>query len=447
MGNVAVIGAGAAGLMAAAAAAKSGNNVTVFEKNEKAGKKIYITGKGRCNLTNACDTNEFFEHVVRNPKFLYSSIYGFDQSQTIEFFEQNGCMTKTERGKRVFPVSDHAYDVTDALMFYLRKHNVKVRFGKEISGITVRELETKDSDPLVSENERMAKKGGKKAKKQTSAVTGVQLADGSVQPFDNVIVCTGGLSYPSTGSTGDGYKFAAETGHAVTNTAPSLVPLVTKEKWCTDLQGLSLKNVAVTIYPGAEDREKKKKPRPVYSGFGEMLFTHFGLSGPLILTGSCYCDFEKYKTFNLVLDLKPALSVQQLEDRMHREFEAAPGKHLVNALRSLFPARLAETVADLSGLESDVPVGRIGEGQIQSLAGLIKAVSITLISARGYNEAIITKGGVSVKDIDPGTMESKIVRGLFFAGEVLDVDAHTGGFNLQIAWSTGRQAGSHVHEI
>lgn len=412
-GKIAVIGAGAAGLMAACAAADAGAEVTVFEKNEKAGKKIYITGKGRCNFTNLCETQDFFDNVPRNPRFLYSAIYSFNQEQMVDFLEQNGCKTKEERGKRAFPESDHASDVTRALTDHLKKKNVKIRFHCDVTRILVKD----------------------------GTACGVELSTGERAAFDVVIVATGGLSYPSTGSTGEGYRLAEDLGISVTDTAPSLVPFTVLETWPLTLQGLSLKNVGVTLVP--KDAGTGKKKKKIYTGFGEMMFTHFGITGPLILSASSYADFKEHPSgFLLCIDLKPALSLEQLVARIHREFDAVPEKEMVHAIRPLFPERLCEVMADLSGEGNRTRKAKaFNEKQIRSFAELIKAVPVTVTGTRGFNEAIITRGGVSVKEINPSTMESKKIRNLYFAGEVIDVDALTGGFNLQIDWSTGHLAG------
>ncbi len=425
MEQVIVIGAGAAGLMCAAAAAGRDLRVLLLEKNEKAGKKIYITGKGRCNVTNDCDTAEFFEHVVRNPKFLYSAVYGFDQTQTKQFFEEQGCPLKTERGQRVFPVSDHASDITKALTGYLRKHGVQIRYHAQVANLLLKE----------------------------DTVQGVVLTNGEEIRSDRVVICTGGLSYPSTGSTGDGYQFAMQAGHHIEKTAPSLVPFTVEDsRWCS-LQGLALKNVAVRILPIREEtetgqqtgRSSKKKNKPVYEGFGEMLFTHFGISGPLLLTASAYCDFDKFpRGFMMEMDLKPAITEEELIERLKREFTAAPQKQFGNAICSLFPSRLAGVMASLSAIEEQRMAGRISEKEITEFVRLVKKVPIVLTGTRDYPEAIVTRGGVSVKEVNPSTMESKLVKGLYFAGEVLDTDGVTGGFNLQIAWSTGHLAGMNV---
>jgi len=440
MKNIAVIGAGAAGMMAAAAAAESGAKVTIYEKNEKAGKKIYITGKGRCNVTNNADTNMFFGNVCRNPKFLYSAVYSFDHDSVYDFFEKNGCRLKVERGDRVFPVSDHSSDIIGTLVRYLQKLHVKISYKSEVTAI-----EYKD-DTVVSITV------GRKEK----------------IPVDAVIVCTGGLSYESTGSTGDGYRFARKAGHSLSQPFPSLVPLEVKEPWVKELQGLSLKNVSVKMVamdPEMENtdgkaakskevkalgvvkqaetvpekKKKKKAAKSVYEGFGEMLFTHFGISGPLILTAStCYEEGTKYQ---IHLNLKPALTKEQLDKRIIRDFEEGNKKVFRNVLGGLFPSKLIPVIINLSGIAPDKKVSEISKAEREKLVNLTQDLVMTVTGTRGFNEAIITKGGVNVKEIDSSTMESKFRKGLYFAGEVLDTDAVTGGFNLQIAWSTGHLAG------
>ena len=425
--KIVVIGAGAAGLMAACAAADRGAAVTIVEKTEKAGKKIYITGKGRCNLTNACDMQEFWGHVVSNPKFLYSAVYGFDAQQMIQFMEENGCPVKTERGDRVFPVSDHASNVTKALLGHLRGRDVQIRYHCPVKHIRTVE----DADGRY--------------------VTGVELISGEVIDADAVILACGGRSYPSTGSEGDGYRMAKELGIGVKMPVPSLVPVRTREEWCRELQGLSLKNVELTLErPEGETPaggSKKKKKKPLYKGFGEMLFTHFGISGPLVLTASCYMDTDEHPEGYLMhLSLKPALTQEQLESRIRREIQASPKKKMAGVIRPLFPARLAEVISRLSGL-GERPAASLGDKEIEKLAELIQSVPIHAEGTRGFNEAIVTRGGLKVNEFDPSTMENRKIRGLYAAGEVLDVDAHTGGFNLQIAWSTGRLAGECAAEV
>ncbi|SFB75668.1 NAD(P)/FAD-dependent oxidoreductase [Butyrivibrio sp. YAB3001] len=424
MKKIAVIGCGAAGMMAALAAAESSSSVTIFEKNSKPGKKIYITGKGRCNVTNACSVEDFFSYVKRNPRFLYSAIYDFDNTAVMDFFEKNGCHLKTERGDRVFPVSDHSSDIINTLYRAVTKAGVNVLFNTTVYSV-----------------ESM---GGK-----VSAV--VYENDGEPvtrEEFDSVIVCTGGVSYPSTGSTGDGYKFAKELGHTVVTPLPSLVPFETKESWCKDLQGLSLRNVGLKLFLEKNDdaqkktdetKNKKKKSKPVYEGFGEMLFTHFGISGPLVLTASCH--YEKNMQGKVFIDLKPALTEEQLDKRVLRDFEEGLNKSFKNILGGLFPSKLIPVMIELSGIDPEKKVNEVTREERSNFVKLIKNLPLTITGTRSFNEAIITRGGVSVKEINPSTMESKLVEGLYFAGEVIDVDTETGGFNLQVAWSTGHLAG------
>ena len=406
MSNVIVVGGGAAGMMAAIFAARNGQNVTLLEKNEKLGKKIFITGKGRCNITNASEIEDLFSAVISNPKFLYSGFYSFTNDQVIHFFEELGVATKIERGNRVFPVSDHSSDVIAALAREMQHLKVKVQLHCEVK-------------ELLINNEREIK--------------GVRLANGKKMTADAVVVATGGISYPSTGSTGDGYRFARNCGHKVTELFPSLVPMEVKEWYAKELQGLSLKNIEIHITDG------KKK---LYDEFGEMLFTHYGVTGPVILSASSIVGktLEK-KELVLHIDLKPALTEEQLDKRLLREFEANHNKQFKNAIDSLLPAKLRPVIIVLSGIEEEKKVHEITKEERLNLLRLIKDFHMTLTGLRGYNEAIITKGGISVKEIDPGTMESKLIKNLYFAGEVLDLDAVTGGYNLQIAWSTGYLAG------
>lgn len=407
MSKVIVIGGGAAGMMAAVQAAMCGHQVVLLEKNEKLGKKIYITGKGRCNVTNACEVEQLFKAVYSNPKFLYSAFYGFDNQQTMEFFEDAGCKLKVERGDRVFPVSDHASDVIAALQRKLKELYVDVQLHTE-----VKELLFED------------------------AVKGVVLKGGKTIEADAVIVATGGLSYPTTGSTGDGYRFAKKAGHDLIETRPSLVPLETKETWCKDLMGLALKNVTLIM---------KKDGKELYKEFGEMLFTHFGISGPLVLSASgVYVQKAWKEKVQIYIDLKPALSEEQLDKRLLRDFEENRNKQFKNALAGLFPSRLIPIMIGLSGIDPETKINEITKKQRQDFVSVIKNVPLTVTGCRDFAEAIITKGGVSVKDINPSTMGSKKIKNLYFAGEVLDLDAVTGGFNLQIAWSTGYLAGNSI---
>ncbi|MBS5131720.1 MAG: NAD(P)/FAD-dependent oxidoreductase [Lachnospiraceae bacterium] len=408
MSKTLVIGGGAAGMFAAIAAAGNGHEVHVYEKNEKLGKKLFITGKGRCNITNACDMETLFDAVVTNSKFLYSSFYGYTNQNVIDFFEQIGVKTKVERGERVFPQSDHSSDVIRALEAEMRRRGVQIHLYTEVRRV-------------VSDEGRFSF---------------IELTDGSQIKGDACIVATGGLSYQTTGSTGDGHRFAKENGHSVTPCMPALVPMTAKEDWVPRLQGLSLRNVSAVIYDG------KKR---LYEEFGEMLFTHYGVSGPLMLSASSIVGKKlREKELKLVIDLKPALSMEQLEKRVLRDFEENQNRQFKNAVGKLFPAKLIPVMIELSGIDEDKKVNIISREERQRFVSLIKNLPVTLTGLRGYNEAIITKGGVKVKEIDPGTMESKLVKGLCFAGEVLDLDAVTGGFNLQIAWSTGYAAGMSV---
>lgn len=434
MSKVIVIGAGAAGMMAAIQASRKGHKVLLLEKNEKLGKKLYITGKGRCNITNACDTEELFQNVLRNPRFLYSAFYTFTNHQVIEFFEQNGLATKTERGERVFPVSDHSSDVIGTLHRVLNREQVEIRLHTEVEAILTEQLQPE----LEAEKQEQAER--KKTKEKNiavkSRVTGVRLSNGSVIRADRVMVATGGCSYITTGSTGDGYRFAEELGHKVTRRRPSLVPLEAAEDWVKDLQGVALKNVAVKI---------KKEKKLLYEGFGEMLFTHYGVSGPLMLSASSVVnDYMDKMPLRLEIDLKPALTMEQLDRRILRDFEENQNRQFKNAVQKLFPAKLTLVMITQSGIHPDKKVNEITREERQHFAELIKAFPLTLSRFRDFNEAIITRGGVSVKEVNPSTMESKLVSGLYFAGEVLDLDALTGGFNLQIAWSTGYLAGDNI---
>ncbi len=423
MKHVIVVGGGAAGMMAAVSAAGEGARVTLLEQNEKTGKKIFITGKGRCNLTNACEKDAFFEHVISNGKFLYSAFSKLDNRAVMSFFENAGCRLKKERGERVFPVSDHAYDVTDALGRQMEKKKVKVCLRSPVAEILTETVTGAESGNGVMTGGRI----------KPRTVTGVRLTDGRVMRGDAVILATGGKSYASTGSTGDGYRFAMEAGHTIKEIRPALVPFTVLESWCMEMQGLSLKNVAVLLKSG------KKR---IYEGFGEMLFTHFGVSGPLILTASSYYVKKYYgMPVELHIDLKPALSVEQLDGRLLRDFEENKNRQFKNVLEGLLPAKMIPVIVKLSGIMPEKRVNEITRQERSALIECLKNLTMTVTGTRGFEEAIITQGGVSVKEINPSTMESKLVKGLYFAGEVLDLDAMTGGFNLQIAWSTGYLAG------
>lgn len=405
MKQVIVIGGGAAGMMAAIGAAGQGASVTLLEQNEKTGKKLFITGKGRCNLTNACEQEDFFNYVISNGKFLYSAFYQMDNQSVMTFFENAGCRLKVERGGRVFPVSDHSSDVLAALNRQMEKAGIQVC------------LRTKVREPVIVEGK----------------ITGVKLSDGRLLEADSVIIATGGKSYEATGSTGDGYLFAQRAGHTIKEVRPALVPFVVKEDWCMELQGLSLKNVSVIL------KSDKKK---IYEGFGEMLFTHFGVSGPLILSASSYYVKKYYgMPVQLLIDLKPALTTEQFDKRLLKDFEENKNRQFKNALDALYPSKLIPVLIRLSGISPEKRVNEITKEERSRLIQCTKHLVLTVTGTRDFREAIITQGGVHIKEVNPSTMESKLVKGLYFAGEVLDLDAVTGGFNLQIAWSTGYLAG------
>lgn len=413
MKKIIIIGGGAAGMMAAIAAAQNGCHVDLFEKNEKLGKKIYITGKGRCNVTNASDMETMLNQVVTNRKFLYSAFYRFTNEDMMKLLEQCGCPLKVERGNRVFPVSDKSSDVISALQEELKRLHVSIHLRKEVQQLLT-------SSGSESEN----------------VCSGIQLADGKKYYADAVIVATGGISYPSTGSTGDGYRFAKAVGHRITERRPALVPLTVQEAWVKELQGLSLRNVEVTIFSGK---------RKLYQEFGEMLFTHFGVSGPAVLSASSIVGKKLEKQpLTMQIDLKPALSEEQLDARILRDFNAAKNKQFKNALGGLYPAKLIPVIIRLTEISPDKPVNEILRPERQKIISITKKLSLTLTGVRDYNEAIITQGGINIKEINPTTMESKLVSGLYFVGEVLDLDALTGGYNLQIAWSTGYAAGNSI---
>lgn len=412
--KVLVIGAGAAGMIAAIAAAENGHSVTVIEKNEKAGKKIYITGKGRCNLTNACDEDVFFKSVKRNPRFLYSCFSAFNTQDTIDFFEKIGLPVKIERGNRVFPVSDKSSDVIRVLEQECKRLKVEFRFNTAVLDIVT----------------------------EDGAFKGLKLSGGAVIYGDSCIIATGGLSYPTTGSTGDGYAFAERLGHTVKPCSPSLVSLVLKEN-VSELEGLSLKNVALSVTVPVEKKEKVIE-KEIYSDFGEMLFTDKGISGPLVLSASSELAPIGVRGAKCFIDLKPALSFEQLDARVIRDFTENINKQFRNSLSELLPSRMAEYIVKLSGIDPFTPVNSITAAERTVFVRLLKHLPFEIKGMGGYNEAVITCGGVNVKEVNPSTMESKLVPGLFFAGEVLDLDAVTGGFNLQIAWSTGMCAGRSV---
>ena len=410
MSKVLVIGAGAAGSMAAIFAARAGNDVIVFEKNAKTGKKIYITGKGRCNLTNAVENEELIKNTIRNPKFMYSAYSAFSSNDTIGFFEKLNCPIKAERGNRAFPESDHSSDIIKALDKAMEEAGVKVRYNTPVEQLVI-------SD-------------------DGAAIKGIKLRDGKMVEADKVIVATGGLSYRSTGSTGDGYEFAKQAGHTVKDLRPSLVALEVKESFVKELEGLSLKNVRVIV---------KNGKKTLFNELGEMLFTRNGVSGPLILSVSSIAgDIFYSEGGELSIDLKPALTEDELDARLLRDFTEFRAKALKNALDKLLPKSLIPVFLERTKINTEKKTGDLTKSERSVIIGLLKHFTLQVTGLRGYEEAVITKGGVSVKEINPQTMESKLVKGLYFVGEVLDVDALTGGFNLQIAWSTGVVAGSDI---
>lgn len=403
MPNVVVIGGGASGLMAAGTAAYYGANVTLLEKNSRTGRKILVTGKGRCNITNNCDKDTFIANVPTNPRFLYSAINNFDCQDTIDFFNNLGLETKTERGNRVFPVSDKAMDVTDTLYTFAKHNGVKI-------------IESTAKVILTSEGK----------------VSGVLDTKGNKYDADCVIIATGGMSYPGTGSTGDGYKLAKTVGHTITEIKPSLVGLISSDEFCKELQGLSLKNVNLMAYENGKE---------IFSEQGEMLFTHQGVSGPLVLSASSHMrNFEK-KSYKISIDLKPALSEEKLDLRLQKDFSEHKNNQINNSLGKLLPKKIIPVVLKMWGIDPTKKCNSITKEERQELNKILKNFTVKIKSLGSIKEAIITSGGVSTKEISPKTMESKILSGLFFCGEVIDVDAYTGGFNLQIAFSTGRLAG------
>ncbi len=405
MKNVVIIGGGAAGLMAAISAGEKGNKVTVLEKNARVGRKLMITGKGRCNVCNNCSIDTLIANTPKNAKFLYSAFSALTPSQLMEFFEKQNVPLKTERGNRVFPVSDKAVDIVDAL------HNAVIKSGAKIVNAIVEKL-------ITAENK----------------VIGVKLQNGEIIPADSVILATGGKSYPLTGSTGDGYKMATALGHTVTELKPSLVPINVHEGFCTRLSGLSLKNVSLSVFENG-------KKKPIFCEMGEMLFTHFGISGPLVLSASSHIRYIDKKEYTAFIDLKPALSLEQLDNRILRDFASEQNKDFSNSLDKLLPKSLIPIIVKLSGIDASKKINQINREERAALCSLLKALPLHITGFRPIEEAIITSGGISVKEIDPKTMQSKLIKGLFFAGEIIDVDAYTGGFNLQIAFSTGFVAG------
>ena len=411
MKKIIIVGGGAAGMFAAVSAANEHTEVHIYEHNEKLGKKLFITGKGRCNITNGCDdVEELLSHVVTNARFLYSAFYTFSNQDMMQFLTEQGLELKTERGQRVFPVSDKSSDVIRTLERVLKDRHVQVHLKQQVC------------DLWIEDNE----------------IRGIFLSGGEKVEADVVILAAGGVSYPSTGSTGDGYRFAKKSGHTIAPLSPSLVPMTVKEDYCMQMQGLSLKNVEVKIKDGK---------KVLFEEFGEMLFTHFGVSGPLILSASSEVnDKIQKKELAMEIDLKPALPEEKLDARILRDFEENKNRQFKNVLSGLLPAKMIPVMVSLSGITPEKKINEITKEERRRLVNCIKHFPMTLTGLRDYNEAIITRGGVAVKNIDPSTMQSKLVKGLYFAGEVIDVDAYTGGFNLQIAWSTGYLAGSSIEE-
>lgn len=411
MKNIIIVGGGAAGLMAAISAAdKNGKecNITLVEKNERVARKVMITGKGRCNVTNNCDMDTLILSVPKNPRFLYSAFSSFMPSDVMTFFENAGVPLKTERGNRVFPVSDKAVDIVDALFKETKKRNIKIVCGR-VEAVNIID----------------------------NSVKSVRLDNGCVLDCDSLLIATGGASYPLTGSTGDGYELAKVLGHTVTEIKPSLVPLECHEGFCTKLSGLSLKNVTLSAF-------EKGKKKPIFKEMGEMLFTHFGISGPLVLSASSYMRYMGKKEYYVQIDLKPALQTEQLDSRILRDFSENLNKDFINSLDKLLPKSLIPIIVNLSGIPPYIKVNQISREQRNALVNVIKGLKLNITRPRPIEEAIITSGGISVKEINPATMESKIINGLYFAGEIIDVDALTGGFNLQIAFSTGYLAGQNM---
>lgn len=407
MKKVIVIGAGPAGMMAAITAAKDGNEVILLESNEKVGKKLFITGKGRCNVTNSKDISEFFDFIPGNPHFLYSALYSYTNEDTINFFESQGIRLKSERGGRVFPSSDKSSDIIKGLLRELNNNKVDIRLNSKVTDIIYK-------NPLID---------------------GVKVNDNYILTADNYIIATGGISYPLTGSTGDGLKFSKKVGHKITNLKGSLVPIELNNSWIREIVGLTLRNIGISLY----EIDKKK---PLYKDQGEVLFTSYGISGPLALKASRYINDDlKYYIY---LDLKPALTLEELDLRVQRDFKKYINKEFKNSLDDLFPKKLIPIIISLSNINENKKVNEITKEERKSLVSLIKGIKLTIRKLRPIEEAIVTSGGVDTLEIDPSTMKSKLINNLSFAGEVIDIDAYTGGYNVQIALSTGYLAGSNI---
>ena len=432
MARVLIVGAGAAGLMAAGAAVRQGHQVTVLEHTEKPGQKILVTGKGRCNVTNDCPAEEFLRHVRTNPRFLYSSLGAFPPAKTMELFEGLGVELKVERGRRVFPVSDKAEEIRQALLRYAQDADIVYDGAKKLLLEDI--VPEAEPAPAAAENPRHPKK--KKAGPALRCV-GVRGTSGREYRADAVLVATGGVSYPTTGSTGDGYKLAQQAGHTLVEPVPSLVSLVSRDPDCKKMMGLALKNVTLTLL---EDG------KAIFDEQGEMLFTHFGISGPLVIKASAYIHRYIGKDIDMYIDLKPAMDRDMLDARLLKDFKKYANKDFKNSLGDLLPIKMIDVVVERSGIDPYKKVNSVTREERQRLIDVLKEFRLTFVGLRGYDEAIITRGGVSVKEVNPSTMESKFVGGVYFAGELLDIDALTGGFNLQVAWSTGYLAGLSASE-
>lgn len=410
MSKVGIIGGGPGGMMAGYVAGKNGHEVNLYDRNEKLGKKLYITGKGRCNLTNACDVEDYFENIPHNHRFLYSALYSFTNENFMEFIEANGTPIKIERGDRVFPVSDKSNDVIKSFKYGLNQVKCKVNLNSQITDLIVENNEAK----------------------------GFVLMNGEKHYYDRVILATGGKSYGSTGSDGNFFEIIKKYGHSITPLKPALVPMNTKAEWPRALQGLALKNVTLTL-----SKKGKKGKNKVKSMLGEMLFTHFGISGPLVLSLSSYISGDP-KDYTLTLDLKPGLTMDQMEKRLQRDLEKYTNKNFSNALIDLLPSKMVPVMVELTEIDPNLKVNQITREQRKKIVETFKSLEISIAGLRDFNEAIVTAGGINVKEVDPGTMESKLIKNLYFAGEMLDVDALTGGFNIQLAVSTGWLAGNAV---